>query len=133
MISARCCLQPLVFAACEHANHLRSLVVEFLRHISAVADVVSDVAHMFLVCCVVVVVACVADELLLRMLRACAALPVRLTYVVTQEYARQLDVGDASSVEAALHGPSSDGRAVTCGDALYSLPLTELQFSETKV
>ena len=122
--------------ACEYVSHLHSLITEFLQHISSVRDIASDLADTFLICCVVVVVACVADKLLLRMLRACAALPMRLTYVVKQEYAQQLDVADATSTDAALQGQSCDGRTFTCHDSLLSSPLTQLhllQFSETKV
>ena len=96
-------------------------------------DIISALADTFLVCCAVVVAAYVADWLLLRMLRACAVLPVRVTYAVTPEQVRQLDVPVASSTE--MTG-SCDGRAMTCHDALLSCPFTDLhppQFSETKV
>ena len=125
-----------VFVACEYVGHLQSIITEFLQLISSFTHIISDLADMFLICCVVVVVACVADKLLVRMLRACAALPVRLTYVVSQECAQQLDVSDATTTEVALQGQSCDGRAFTCRDALLSTPLTQLhllQFSETKV
>ena len=123
-------------SACERVNRLRSLSDAFLQHISSVTDIVDDLADAFLVCCCVVVVACVADKLLLRLLRALGALPVRVTYVVTHECAQQMDVGDAASTETALHGQSCDGRSFTCRDSLPSPPLTDLhltQFSETKV
>jgi len=104
---------------------------------SSVTDIISDLADAFLICCVVVVVACIADRLLLRMLRACSVLPTRLTYVVTPECARELDVGDVGSTEAALQEPSCDGRAaLSCHDALMTSPMSQLhllKFSETKV
>jgi len=124
-------------AACKHTGRLQSLAAVFLQRVSSVTDIVNNVADMFLICCVVVVVACVADKLLLRVLRACAVLPVRVTYVVTQEFARQLDLGDAASTETpATNEQSCDGRAFTCRQALLPSSLTELylpQFSETKV
>ena len=124
-------------AACEHTSHLHSLASVFLQHVSSVTHIVNDVSNTFLICCVVVVAACVTDKLLLRVLRACAVLPARVTYVVTQEYAHQLDVGDAGSTETpAMNEQPCDGRAFTCREALLPSPLTELylpQFSETKV
>jgi len=65
------------------------------------------------------------------MLRACAVLPVRVTYALTRD---QLDVPDVSCSTEMVD--SCDGRAFTCRDALLSCPLTDLrppQFSETKV
>lgn len=124
------------FEVCEYASRLHSLTDEFVQHVSSVRDIVSDLADTFLICCVVVVVACVADKLLLRMLRACAMLPVRVTYIVTHECAHQLDVGEPSLTDTQLYGQSCDGRPFTCRDALLSSPLTDLhlpQFSETKV
>jgi len=129
LVTERC---VLCVPACESVSRLHSLIVDFLQRMSSLTDIISDLADAFLICCFVVVVACVADRLLLRMLRACAVLPTRLTYVVTPECARQLDVGDAGSTEAALQRPSCDG----CRDDVMSSPMSQLhllKFSETKV
>ena len=147
LVTVRCVL--CFRAACESVSGLHSLIVEFLQRMSSVTDIISDLADAFLVCCVVVVVACVADRLLLRMLRACAVVPTRLTYVVTPECARELDLGDVGSTqaavldlgdvgstEAALQGPPCDGQALSCRDSLMTSPTSQLhllKFSETKV
>jgi len=82
---------------------------------------------MFVVCCVIVVVACVADKLLLRTLRACAVLPVNVSSH------RLHDVTDDVALPG---GQSCDGRPFANTEAVMASPLKKmhlLQFSETKV
>lgn len=135
----------LLFAACEHISRLRSLTTQFVHQVSIVTDIISALSNVFVVCCVVVACAAVVERLLLRTLRACGVLPTRRTYVVTQQYARQLDdvatEGGTEMLQSASAAGQSqcDGRAFTCREALLSSSssLTQLQqvlqFSETKV
>jgi len=122
-------------SVCEHVARIRSAVDELMRRVESVSLIIDAFADAYVVCCVVVAVACVADGLLLRMLRARGLFPVRRTFVVTHDDVGELDAAaDLTDARVPVARSLCDGNAIGCVDPL--LPLNEMQppqFSETKV